>query len=265
MAWLRLYDTMLNNRKVQSLPPALFKALINLWCFAKSHDGVIPSVADAAYALRASEVEVTGWLAALTERNLMVDHGNGTFRPHQWEEHQFASDKSTDRVRKHRMKRRRNVTGNVSRNAERNVSETVQSRAEQIQSRADSAHAQLPIERLCKVLNIDMATLHRRPQFVAFPALLAEWVRLGCDPETDIWPTIERLSTRARDAKSPRYFEAAILKARDDRVASQPSDREKWATRLGAFRATGFWHDGFGPKPGAPGCLCPPDLLQGAA
>jgi hypothetical protein len=114
MAWLRLYDTMLDNRKVQVLPPELFKALINLWCVAKRHGGIIPSVGDAAYSMRASERDVVKWIDQLVERSLIDRGANGTFQPHDWDEHQFVSDNVSGRVQKHRAKQKAAVTRNVS-------------------------------------------------------------------------------------------------------------------------------------------------------
>lgn len=129
---------------------------------------------------------------------------------------------------------------------------------------------ELPLDRLMRLMNLDHRALQRKPQFQAFAGFLHDWKLAGCDPERDIWPTIERLVSRSQDIGSPRFFERAIFKARDDRVASEPSETERWATRLEAFRVNGFWPTdppplGFGPRPGDPGCLCPPELLMETA
>lgn len=126
--------------------------------------------------------------------------------------------------------------------------------------------AELPLERLCRLMKIDAATLHRRPSFQAFPAVFYDWKLKGCEPETDIWPVIERLGNRSAEIKSPAYFEPAVMRARDDRIAALPSEKERWRTRIAGFKAEGFWPDqppptGYGPRPGQPGCLCPPELL----
>ena len=55
--WFRVHTTLLNKAKVQSLPPAEFKALINLWCLAKDNDGTLPVVSEVSFALRMSERE----------------------------------------------------------------------------------------------------------------------------------------------------------------------------------------------------------------
>jgi hypothetical protein len=121
-----------------------------------------------------------------------------------------------------------------------------------------------PIDRLAKALRIDLAKLHRLPKFQTFPALMGHWVELGCDPDKDIWPTIERIAKGRADIASPRFFEQAILEARDLRLASQPSDRDRWETRVASFRSHKFWAPQWGPPPDEPGCQAPADLLTPA-
>ena len=114
MAWLRLYDTILDNRKFQKLPDPLVKPLINFWAVAKRHGGVIPSVGDAAYDMRLQEKVVLSLLNQLIEREFIDRLPNGMFQPHDWDEHQYLSDDSKPRVKKHRQKRRKPVTSAVT-------------------------------------------------------------------------------------------------------------------------------------------------------
>ena len=127
-----------------------------------------------------------------------------------------------------------------------------------------SKGGKLPIDRLAKALRLDMAKLQRLPKFSTFPGLMAEWVEKGCDPDKDIWPTIERIAKGRSDIASPRFFEQAILEARDTRLASQPSDRERWETRVASYRSHKFWAPQWGPPPDEPGCQAPADLLTPA-
>lgn len=123
----------------------------------------------------------------------------------------------------------------------------------------------LPLDRLAGILKIDHATLHRRPKFAEFPGIFHDWKTAGCDPESDIWPTIERLAKRSKDIGSPRFFEAAIFKARDDRAASEPTELERWTKRVEGYYLDGFWHEQWGPEPAQPGCLAPAELLKSNA
>lgn len=124
---------------------------------------------------------------------------------------------------------------------------------------------ELPLDRLLRLLKIDHRTLLRKPSFQGFAGFLYDWKAAGCDLERDVWPTIERVAARGQDIGSPKFFEKAIFKARDDRIAAEPSEAERWATRVEGFKVGGFWPDAYGPRPGQPGCLCPPELLIGIA
>lgn len=130
--------------------------------------------------------------------------------------------------------------------------------------------AELPLDRLARLLKIDMTKLRRNGRWIEFPGALVEWKLQGCDVDRDVWPTIERLIARGKPIHGPSYFTDAIMRARDDRIAALPSERELWETRVEAFKLEGWWPDeppptGYGPKPGEPGCLCPPELLIGVA
>lgn len=133
---------------------------------------------------------------------------------------------------------------------------------EESSSRAREPEKPTPIDRLAQVMNIDVGRLMRRTAFQGFPGFLHDWKVAGCDPERDIWPTIERVSKRKSDISSPKFFETAILEARDNRIASEPSELERWTTRVEGFFKDGFWHPGWGPNPDEPGCLAPPELVN---
>lgn len=109
--WFRLTNTVVDNPKVQALPDALFKAWVNLLCVASQNHGVLPPLSDIAFKLRMSETKAATLLETLEKRFLFDRDETGSYVPHDWNDHQFKSDSSTDRVRAHRdrMKRRGNV------------------------------------------------------------------------------------------------------------------------------------------------------------
>jgi hypothetical protein len=109
--WFRVYDDLIDDPKVQLLPPPLFKHLINLWCITSENDGVLPSARDIAFRLRVTNDEVVQILDELVSRSLL-DHDDIGLRPHNWNERQFKSDLSSDRVKRFR-ERQRNVTRNA--------------------------------------------------------------------------------------------------------------------------------------------------------
>jgi hypothetical protein len=110
MEWLRFYVGTLDNPKVQGLPGGTFKAWVNCLCLARINDGVLPSVDVIAFRLRCSMRQAEQWRDDLTQRKLVDVMPDGTYRMHDWDQHQYVSDGSTERVRKHREKQRRNVS-----------------------------------------------------------------------------------------------------------------------------------------------------------
>lgn len=124
MEWLRFYVSTLDNAKVQGLPGGLFKAWVNCLCLARINDGVLPTADVIAFRLRCSTRQAEQWRDDLATRRLLDVMPDGTYRPHDWDCHQYVSDGSTQRVRKHREKQRLGVSGNVSGNVTETPSES---------------------------------------------------------------------------------------------------------------------------------------------
>ena len=128
--WLKFYVRTLNNPKVQRLSLGDFKGWVNLLCLAKEHDGDIPPVEDVAFRLRLSKRKAEALLKSL-RFNGLIDGD----KMHDWDEMQYQSDSSTERVKRHR-ERQRNVSCNVS-DVAPPVSETPQSRVEKSREETD--------------------------------------------------------------------------------------------------------------------------------
>src|SRR5215475_13159621 len=120
--WFRLYHDVVNDPKVQCLPPHLFKAWINILCLASQHPvrGRCPDAAQVAYSLRTRIARAKSWLRQLYERGLLDCDGD-IYSVHNWNNRQFQSDSSNERVRKWRA---RNVTSNVTHNVTPSVTVT---------------------------------------------------------------------------------------------------------------------------------------------
>ncbi len=103
--WFRVYDDLVDDPKVQRLPPALFKHLINVWCIASKSSGSIPPVDELAFSLRITPQKAAEIICDLKAANLLDCEGE-TLSPHNWSGRQFLSDVSTDRVQKYRDRRR---------------------------------------------------------------------------------------------------------------------------------------------------------------
>lgn len=105
MQWLRLYDDILDDPKVQRLPPELFKHWINILCLANKGEprGILPSaIEDLAFRLRVSCAEMTRILVQLSEADLLVRDDQNRLQPHGWDARQFKSDDVNARVKAHR-------------------------------------------------------------------------------------------------------------------------------------------------------------------
>ncbi len=106
--WFRMYAEVLNDPKVQRLSGDDFKDWVNLLCLASQNDGRLPDLEDIAFALRRSP---DGALTVL-ERCLnagLIDRRSGGdsgwhYAPHGWDERQYKSDTSTERVKRFRQR-----------------------------------------------------------------------------------------------------------------------------------------------------------------
>lgn len=111
--WFRFYGDALNDRKVQSLPPELFKAWVNLLCLACNENGKAFDLAQVAFALRLADSKAQSVVGDLLSRGLLDDTAAGLV-PHNWNSRQYKSDTSNDRVAKYRETRRNGGLKTVS-------------------------------------------------------------------------------------------------------------------------------------------------------
>ena len=112
MRWFRFYSEALNDPKVQSLPPDLFKHWVNLLCIASQNDGYLPDICNVTFLLRVTDGDAINIIEALQGHGLIDVSSNqhaSNYKMHGWEKRQYKSDSSAKRVRQYR-KRNRNVT-----------------------------------------------------------------------------------------------------------------------------------------------------------
>jgi len=134
--WFRLYTDLPNCVKLRKL--TIQHQIGYIWCLClhKENHLVGQDTQDIAWSLRMELADTIEMLDTLKSARLL----GRDLTPVGWEERQFVSDGSTERVRKYRQKQRGNAEvkrcGNVSETAD----ETDQSRAEQ--SRAEQNRAE---------------------------------------------------------------------------------------------------------------------------
>ncbi len=124
LLWLRLWTDITNDPKIRRIPPAQRWAWIAILVLSKKSpipgmllvsEGVPVTVADIADEARISEQEAEQAIQSFLEQNMLTAE-NGVYIVLHWKLRQFESDSSTERVRRLRQKRGKNV----------NVTETFQ-------------------------------------------------------------------------------------------------------------------------------------------
>lgn len=135
--WFRFYDEVLDDPKVQRLSDTLYRRWTDLLQIACRNDGVISGDMDGlAFVIRQPVAKVRAAVAALVAAGLL-DRIGDDYTPHGWQDRQYASDSSAERMRRHRNKKRdADVTSQVTA-GDANGDGTEQSRADHI--RTDSS------------------------------------------------------------------------------------------------------------------------------
>lgn len=287
--WFRVYDTLVDDPKVQRLPAELFRALINLWCLASQNGGVLPSCEDMAFKLRVPQAKVQSILAQLMEAGLIDADETVGLQPHNWNGRQFKSDSAdptnAERQRRFRNKHKTGVSNggsNGQNNGESNGDPPVtakrpeQNRAESEQNITDnnlsSAAPTAPrddFEQLDAALR-KVPGIEKHPVFAA-PVIAPIWnlVQKGYSLERQIIPSIRKRLQRANGAKAISdwgYFVPGIL---EDTKAATPPDsipdaitEEKWTERLSVARRRKQWDPKWDAMPNQPGCRVPQHLIE---
>jgi DNA-binding transcriptional ArsR family regulator len=227
MRWFRFYDDAVDDPKVQSLPAELFKTWVNLLCIASKNGGVIPyNYSQLAFRLRKDKSQMEKHLTVLIEAGLM-DQGE-TLHPHNWSGRQYESDSSATRVKRYR-ERKRNVTGNATSNVTPTVNVTPPEAETDAEPETEQKQSAPPpvipgcherysevCQAVLEILGPNAVNLNR----------VDKWLKDGCDPDLDIYPTLKR--RRANWSGSGLiYFDGAIADAKATRTRPMPEGQAK--------------------------------------
>lgn len=223
MQWFRFYDDSVNDPKVQKLPAPLFKTWVNLMCITSKNGGQLPSLEDIAFTLRMDKKTVTKQINELITAGLIDEDASG-IQPHNWQERQFKSDSSADRMRRLREARKNGHGDNKSDNdvtshVTRQEAEAEQNRTEQIDD--DDCSAGEKEKNNLKIQEIHRWLENHFQSAVPLPsAPIVAWLAWGADFEIDIKPAAEAQKARQPD-KPPRS-----LKWLDDKIAASIQQRK---------------------------------------
>ncbi|MEW6639475.1 MAG: hypothetical protein AB1586_03150 [Pseudomonadota bacterium] len=255
--WFRLYNTLVDDPKVQQLSSALFKALINLWCLASQNGGVLPAVSIVAYKLRMTPRKAADIIARLVAAGLLDDSG-AVVVPHNWSGRQFQSDCSTERVRRFRANRRH----------------ARQTAAAGVAGEADSAAAAAPVREAVQgpghgiegELRSEIARAFVQANAASVPdtGRVRLWLSQGYEADI-ILAVVSEIVARKPSLSSLNYFDAPIREAHaaraPKRAAIGPPPRLGIEEAVRLFASTRHWSRWAGPAPGLAGCRASAALL----
>lgn len=106
--WFRMYNEALDDPKVQSLNGNDFKGWVNILLLACRHDGVLPSFDDVVFSLRLNPPTAAKLVKTLISNGLLDQSQtkDSVGSPHGWNNRQYKSDVSTERVKRFRNGKR---------------------------------------------------------------------------------------------------------------------------------------------------------------
>jgi hypothetical protein len=231
--WFRVYDEILDDAKVQRLPPVLFKAWVNLLAVTSRCGGNLPDVADIAFALRSDEQTVNGWLDEFAARGLLDEDDKGT-RPHNWNARQFRSDADPTAAERQARKRARDKELSVT------PASRVTSRPPEAETETEDADA-VARERVTLADQcLEAAGLSNDPKAAFWPIHpIANCRAAGASVDLDILPTLARLTAEGRKPRSWSYFEQPIMDAMASRLRPAPIGHATGPPRAAPSRPKG--------------------------
>jgi len=209
-----MYAEVLEEPKVQRLSGEDFKGWVNLLCLTAKHDGRLPDISDIAFALRIDEKKAGKLVGRMISAGLLVRDETG-LKPHNWDQRQYKSDVSTDRVKRfrERSKKRSGTEGETAPEAETDT-ETEEANAS---PRAGASDLMLD---LCKIVSI--APPDPGCNFDKHKAALDTvegWIAAGADPALIRDTLTQRCANLRTSPRSLAFFDKPVREAVERRKA----------------------------------------------
>jgi hypothetical protein len=121
MAWLRLYDDILDDPKIQMLSDRAFRMFVNCLALAKRNNGKLPGDMNSlAFSLRLPAGKCADTFQVLLSAGCIDRNDDGTYSPHNWNGRQYESDSAAERMRRYRERNKSKSGDEALRNAQRN-------------------------------------------------------------------------------------------------------------------------------------------------
>lgn len=103
--WFRVSTRITDSKKIHALSDAHFRWVVLFWAEARKNDGILPPVEDMEFHLRRPAARIQKAIEELRGKRFL-ELVDGHFVPHDWDEHQWEETSSTDRVKRHRERKR---------------------------------------------------------------------------------------------------------------------------------------------------------------
>jgi hypothetical protein len=143
MDWFRMYGEFASDPKVQSMPEAMQRRLLMLFCLRCSNTLATLLDDELAFALRIDAQALADTKALFVQKGFLSAEGQGWDLAN-WDKRQFASDSSAARVAKHRANKKAQLEAIAKRLG--NVTESAQNRTEQNRTEEKPPGAFAPAE-----------------------------------------------------------------------------------------------------------------------
>lgn len=266
--WWRAYNGARHDAKLLRLSDKHFRWWFNLICVAAERDGYLPDHADLCAEFRTSAKAMTEILDALVAARLF-DHDETGIRAHNWNERQYKSDVSNERVKRYR-ERQRNAACNVTETPSETETDTETERvggADAPPTKPKRA-MRLPDDWTVSEAGRAYANgLGLNPDKVA-EAFTDYWRAQGGSNARKLdWDAAYRTWCRRQADQQPKSTPQrnGFGKHEGGRGPSALPADEPWAKRVDDWLRTGFWNPQNGYPPDQPGTRVPAQYRRQAA
>lgn len=238
--WWRAYDDSIDHPKLLKLSDAMHRAWYTLQCIASANGGTLPPASDIALRLRTKTAKVAGWITHLVGAGLL-DNDNGVFRPHNWDDRQYKTDKTDptapQRMQRYRQRKRNDRNATVTN--KRPDTETEQNDV------ADDARARSLVSPEAIKLADDLLVIAGHelkfvpPGWCGAAMRVQSWLSQGWQPEI-ITAAVRGAAARKRGspANSVQFFENAIAEEVARQAAPLPIVKVREAETLTVTHGT---------------------------
>jgi hypothetical protein len=117
--WFRFENDTINDPKILRLSAEVFRVWVSLMCVSSKHNGPLPSLDDTAVMLRMTPKKLEAAIKTLMSSGIL-EEVEGAIQPANWDEMQYKSDSSAERMRRHRQRHRDVTVTGIHYNTEHN-------------------------------------------------------------------------------------------------------------------------------------------------